>query len=78
MAIQQVMSLRHPAIAIGIGVAVALVAVACVSSRLVASIVGIVTIAAVLIDVLTHQPRAAGKPPRDKLQVDLVNRGTRR
>jgi hypothetical protein len=72
------MSVRRPAIAGVVIAMIALVAVACVSSRLVASIVGVATIAAVVLDILLHDEPPP--PPRRsrKLQVDLVNRATRR
>lgn len=73
-----VMTLRFAATRILIAVGIVIVAVACLSSRAFASVVGVSTIAAVVIDVIVHDaPKPRGEP-RATLVVDLAGRADRR
>jgi hypothetical protein len=67
---------RHILSRVGLVLAVAVIAVLCLSSGLLAAIVGIVTAVVVAIDMIWSRDRNDGPPPAggDKLSVDLSRR----
>ena len=71
--IHDVMTLRWTVVA----ASAAGLAIVCLSSQLIASIIGVVTIGAVVFDVIVHDAPKPVRRRRDKLVVDLVNRGRR-
>ena len=71
--IHDVMTLRWVVVA----ASAAGLAIVCLSSQLIASIIGVVTVAAVAFDVIVHDAPKPERRKRDKLVVDLVNRAKR-